>query len=299
MNMGILLDKLAAKTILVSDGAWGTMLQAKGMTPDDCPEEWNISHPAEVQSVAAEYGQAGSDLVLTDTFGGSKVKLEKKGFGQCVAEFNQAGASNSIQGVADMDVIVAGSVGPTGEFIQPLGLMSEDDMEAVFSEQISALLQAGLKVICVETMMAVEEAACAVRAAKKLDPTVDVIATMTFDDTPKGFRTMMGVDPARAVEVLTEAGADVLGSNCGNGIEAMVRIAAEFRKHTDKPILIHANAGVPQLIDGQTVFRQGPQEMAANVEALIQAGANIVGGCCGTTPEHIRAIKTVVDKLRS
>lgn len=296
--MGILLDKLAKKKILVSDGAWGTMLQAKGLNPDDCPEEWNISHPTEVQAVARAYAQAGSDIVLTDTFGGSKIKLEKKGCGDRVAEFNQAGASNSLQAIAGTDVIVAGSVGPTGEFIQPLGLISVEEMQAVFTEQISAMLQAGLRVICVETMMALDEAACAIRAAKKLDPTVEVIATMTFDDTPKGFRTMMGVDPAAAVESLSEAGADVLGSNCGNGIDAMIKVAAEFRKYTEKPILVHANAGLPELIDGQTVFRQGPEEMASQVEALIQAGANIVGGCCGTNPDHIKAIKAVVDELR-
>lgn len=296
--MGILLDKLTAKKILISDGAWGTMLQAKGLGPDDCPEEWNVSHPAEVRAVAADYAEAGSDMVLTDTFGGSRIKLEKKGYGDRVAEFNEAGARNSLEAVAGTDVIVAGSVGPTGEFIQPLGLMSADDMEAVFAEQIGAMLQAGLRVICVETMMAVEEAGCAIKAAKKLDPTVEVIATMTFDDTPKGFRTMMGIDPAMAVESLSQAGGDVLGSNCGNGIEAMVGIAAEFRRHTDKPILIHANAGLPELIAGQTVFRQSPEDLALHIEAVIEAGANIVGGCCGTNLEHIKAIKAVVDKLR-
>lgn len=293
--MGILLDKLAEKKILVSDGAWGTELQARGLGPDDCPEEWNVSHPQQVQGIAEAYISAGSDIVLTNTFGGSKIKLEKKHLSDRVGEFNAAGARNSLQAASGTGSIVAGSVGPTGEFVQPLGLMSEDEMQAVFAEQIKAILDAGVKVICIETMMAVEEASCAIRAVKSLDPSVDVMATMTFDETPNGFRTMMGTDPASAVDALSQAGADVLGSNCGNGIEAMVKIAAEFRRHTDKPILIHANAGVPELIEGKTVFRQSPQEMASYVESVIAAGANIVGGCCGTGPEHIRAVRAVVE----
>ena len=294
--MGILLDRLAEKGLLVSDGAWGTMLQAKGMTPDDCPEEWNISHPDAVKSVAAAYAEAGSDVILTNTFGGSVFKLKKMGHAERVAEFNAAGAKLSLGSAAN--AIVAGSVGPTGEFIQPLGDVSPEEMEAAFSEQVAPMLKTGLKVICVETMTALEEASCAIRAAKKLDPSVDVIATMTFDSTSKGYRTMMGVDPARAAKELVQAGADVVGSNCGNGIEQMIEIAAEFRKNADKPILIHANAGLPELIDGKTVFKQSPEHMAARVKDLIEAGANIIGGCCGTTPEHIAGMKAEVDKLR-
>jgi 5-methyltetrahydrofolate--homocysteine methyltransferase len=235
-------------------------------------------------------------MVLTNTFGGSRLKLAKRGYGDRVAEFNHAGVRNSIQGAPG--AVIAASVGPTGEFIAPLGEISADEMEAVFFEQIQAMLSAGLRALCIETMTALEEAACAIRAAKKLDPSVDVIVTMTFDRTPKGYRTMMGVSPERAAEVLDEAGADVVGSNCGNGIEQMIEIAAEFRKHTDKPILIHANAGMPELIDGKTVFKQSPKHMAGRVHELIDAGANIVGGCCGTTPEHIAAMKAVLDKLR-
>ena len=290
--MGILLERLAAKGMLISDGAWGTMLQAKGMTSDDCPEEWNLSHAKDVQSVAAAYAQVGSDLILTDTFGGSAVKLKKMGYGDKVAEFNEAGARNSL--VAGGTAIIAGSVGPTGEFIEPLGDMTAEEMEAVFSEQIAAMLKAGLKVICVETMTAVEEAACAVRAAKKLAPSVDVIATFTFDATPTGYKTMMGVGPQQVVDAMVAAGADVVGSNCGNGIEHMIEIVKEFRQHTDMPILIHANAGVPELIHGKTVFRQSPSDMAGKVKELVDAGANIVGGCCGTTPEHIAAIKAAL-----
>lgn len=290
--MGILLDQLAKRKLLVSDGAMGTMLQAHGLTGDDCPEEWNVSHPDEVRGIAAAYIKAGSDMVLTNTFGGTRIKLDKKGLGDRTAEFNRAGATLSL--AAGDVAIVAGSVGPTGEFLQPMGLMSEEQMQAVFSEQIEAILLAGVRVICVETMMALEEAACAIRAVKALDASVDVLATMTFEKGAQGYRTMMGVSPEQAAAGLAEAGADVVGSNCGNGIEGMIEIAAEFRRNTDKPILIHANAGVPELHEGKTVFRQSPADFSANAAALIEAGANIIGGCCGTNPDHIRAITEVV-----
>lgn len=288
------MDRLAEKTILISDGAWGTMLQAAGLTAGECPEQWNLRHPERVKAVATAYERAGSDMVLTNTFGGSEVKLEQSNLRDKLVEVNRVGAELSLAGVTN--AVVAASVGSTGQFIQPLGLISEDEMEGVFSRQIAALLAGGVRAICVESMTAVEEACCVVRAAKELDASVDVAATMTFDPVPDGFRTMMGVDVATAAQRLAAAGADILGSNCGNGIEQMVDIAAEFRRHTDLPILIHANAGVPELIDGQTVFRESPQDMAACVKDLLDAGANIIGGCCGTTPEHIVAIRAEVDK---
>lgn len=294
--MGILLNKLAEKKLLVSDGAWGTMLQSRGLSGDEAPEEWNLSHPDDVRAVAAGYAQAGADMILTNTFGGSRVKLDKKGLGDKTIEFNRAGATLSLESAGE--AIVVGSVGPTGELLQPMGLMSEEQMQEVFSEQIETILLAGVRVICVETMMALEEALCAVKAARALDASVEVLSTMTFEKGPKGYHTMMGVSPAQAAAGLIEAGADVVGSNCGNGIEGMIEVAAQFRACTDRPILIHANAGLPQLVDGKTVFRQSPADFAANVQAVIEAGANIVGGCCGTTPDHIRAIKSVVDQIR-
>jgi 5-methyltetrahydrofolate--homocysteine methyltransferase len=295
--MGQLLEALTARTILISDGAWGTMLQAKGLTSEDCPETWNVTHADAVGEVAGEYIAAGSDLVLTNTFGGSSIKLAKAGCGDRVDELNRAGAELSLQ-AADGKAVVAGSVGPTGEFLQPLGTMDADAMQQVFTEQIAPMIEAGLRAICVETMTALEEAASAIRAAKAIDPTVDVICTLTFDRGEQGYRTMMGVDVARACRELPAAGADVLGSNCGNGIEAMVELAGEFRSHTDLPLLFHANAGVPELVGGQTVFRQQPEDFARHAEALVRAGANIVGGCCGTRPDHIAAMKTAIDPLR-
>ncbi len=294
--MGILLNKLAEKKLLVSDGAWGTILHSHGLEPGDCPEEWNISHPDIVRAIASSYAHAGSDMVLTNTFGGSRPKLEKSGFGDKVREFNEAGAKLSIEGAPDC--IVAASVGPTGEFMEPYGDMTGEQMEDVFVEQIEALKHGGIRAVCIETMTGIEEACCAVRAAKKVDPAIDVIVTMTFDPSPNGFKTMMGVDCQRAAEELTKAGADIIGSNCGNGIEQMITITKELRKFSDRPILIHSNAGVPELIGGKTVFRQTPEQMAAQVKPLIEAGASIIGGCCGTNTEHIKAIKREIEKER-
>ncbi len=293
--MGDLLNLLQEKKILLSDGAWGTMFYSMGLKVGDCPEEWNVTRPESVKEVAAAYARAGSDMVLTNTFGGSRVKLGKFSFTARVKELNEAGARLSLEGAPGG--IVAGSVGPTGEFLAPLGTITEKEMEEVFKEQIEAIVAAGVKAICVETMISVEEAACAVRAAKAVDGSIEVMATMTFDHTPRGYRTIMGVDCKRAVEELGEAGADILGSNCGNGIEQMVPIAEEFRKLTDKPILIQANAGLPEIVNNETVYRETPEETASYVEALVEAGASIIGGCCGTTPEHIKAIKRVIDRL--
>jgi 5-methyltetrahydrofolate--homocysteine methyltransferase len=295
--MGILLDRLARRKLLVSDGAWGTMLQAAGLTGGDVPEEWNASHPAAVQAVAAAYDQVGADIVLSNTFGGSRAKLAKSGLGERTAELNEKGAQLSLRGAPH--AVVAASIGPTGEFLEPLGDLTAEQMEAIYAEQIGAIYKAGVKAVCIETMSALDEACCAIRAAKRLDPRADVICTFTFAPSPNGPRTMMGVSPEQVVKEAVAAGADIVGANCGNGPEQMIAIAAAFRKHTSKPILIHANAGLPQVVHGNTVFLQTPGDMAARVKALVAAGANIIGGCCGTTPAHIAAIKSVIDTLRS
>jgi len=297
--MGELLKTLGEKRILVGDGAWGTLLQAMGLEAGTCPELWNVEEPDKVRSVAAAYVEAGSDLVLTNTFGGSALGLKRHGLADRTEELNTAGARLSLEGAAGK--LVAASVGPTGEFLPPMGEVTEAQMRDAFAAQIRAVLRAGIRILCVETMTSDQEAVCAVRAAREvaeeLSVEVDVMATMTFTETPKGYRTFMGVDCRAAVEKLTEAGADVLGSNCGNGIEQMLPIAREFREITDKPILIQANAGLPQIENGVTVFRQSPEHMARWVPDLIEAGVSIVGGCCGTTPEHIRLIRAQVDRL--
>ena len=295
--MGQLLDLLQKNKLLVSDGAWGTMLQDRGLQVGECPELWNLTHPDLVREVAQAYVDAGSEMILSNTFGASRFKLKKFGLGDQVAEINAAGIKLSLEAAADK-AVVAASLGATGEFIEPYGDTTEEEMEEVFREQIQAMVDAGVKALCVETMTSIEESVIAVKAAKKVDSGLDVICTMTFDPSPNGFRTMMGVDCERAAEELTEAGADILGANCGNGMDQMILLMRDYRLVTELPLAVHVNAGVPELIGGKTVFRESPESMAAGVEKLVANGARIIGGCCGTGPEHIKAMGEQVRKIR-
>jgi 5-methyltetrahydrofolate--homocysteine methyltransferase len=297
--MASLRERLGARRLLVADGAWGTRLQERGLEPGECPELWNVTRPREVRRVAEEYLAAGSDLILTNTFGGSPLMLRRHGLEGRTEELNAAGARLSLEAAAGGQALVAASVGPTGELPAPLGTASEAELEEAFRRQVRAVLEAGVRIVCVETMIDLTEACCAVRAARsaarELGLEVEVMATLTYGPTPSGYRTAMGVDIPRTVEALTRAGADVLGSNCGNGIEQMLPIAAAFRALTALPLLVQANAGLPVLEGGRTVYRQGPPEMARHVPALVRAGASILGGCCGTGPAHIAALRRAVD----
>lgn len=295
--MGMLLDALRDKKLLVSDGAMGTQLQDRGLGVGECPEFWNITHPDEVRAVIRGYVDAGSELVLANTFGGSTFKLKKFGLAGQAAEINRAGAALALE-AAGGKAVAAASIGPTGEFLEPYGDIAEEEMEAVFVAQMQAIAEAGMRAVCIETMTAIEEAVLAVRAARKVNPAFDIICTMTFDPSPNGFRTMMGVDCQRAAEELAEAGADILGANCGNGMEQMIQLVRDYRAVTDLPLLVHVNAGVPELIGGKTVFRESPESMAEGVERLVDNGASIVGGCCGTTPAHIKAMGDKIRELR-
>jgi 5-methyltetrahydrofolate--homocysteine methyltransferase len=290
-----ILDKLKQNKILLSDGAWGTLLQAKGMNPGECPELWNITHRNDVLGIAESYLQAGSDIIETNSFGGSIFKLSQYGLGERVSEINRAAADISRK-AAGKDKYVAGSIGPTGKMLL-IGDVTEQELYNAFSEQAIALEEGGADVIIIETMSAVDEASLAVRAARE-NTKCTVAVTMTFSKTPKGeYRTMMGVSPEEMVISLKETGAQIVGSNCGNGIEDMIGIVKAIRTvDNDIPVMIQANAGVPELIDGKTVFRESPELMASYVPELIKAGANIVGGCCGTTPEHIKAIGKVLGR---
>jgi 5-methyltetrahydrofolate--homocysteine methyltransferase len=290
-----ILEKLKQNKILLCDGAWGTFLQAKGMKPGECPELWNITHEKEVLSIAESYLQAGSDIIETNSFGGSIFKLSQYGLGDRVSELNLAAASISRK-AAGKEKHVAGSIGPTGKMLL-MGDVTEDELYNGFREQAVALEKGGADIIIIETMSAVDEAFLAVRAARENTKCI-VAITMTFSKTPKGeYRTMMGVSPEEMVTSMKDAGAHIIGSNCGNGIEDMIGIVKAIRA-IDKmiPVLIQANAGVPELIDGNTVFRESPEMMASFVPELIRAGANIIGGCCGTTPEHIKAIGKVLGR---
>ena len=276
--------------VLLSDGAWGTLLQAKGLKPGECPELWNITHRNEILDIAKSYIDAGSDIIETNSFGGSIIKLSQYGLSARVREINEAAAAISRE-AAGKDKLVAGSVGPTGKMLV-MGDITEEELYNAFSEQSKALENGGADIIIIETMTAIDESALAVRAAKD-NTNCTVILTMTFSKTPKGeYRTMMGASPEEMVKVAKTEGADVIGSNCGNGIADMICIVKAIRSFdADIPVMIQANAGMPELIDGKTVYRESPELMASYVDELVKAGSNIIGGCCGTTPEHIRKIR--------
>ncbi len=279
--------------VLISDGAWGTFLQKKGMQPGECPELWNITHRSDVLDIALSYINAGADMIETNSFGGSRFKLEKYGLGERVSELNREAAAISRE-AAGPDKWVLGSVGPTGKLLM-LDEVTPDELYEAFREQSVALEEGGADAIVVETMTDLEEAVLAVRAARE-NTGIPVFCTMTFDKLVTGdYRSMMGVSPAEMVQPLIDAGASVIGANCGNGIVGMVSIVREIRAvNCDIPVLVHANAGMPVYRDGDTFFPESPEEMGGHLGALIAAGANIIGGCCGTTPEHIAKLKSIL-----
>ncbi len=290
--MGKITDRINTGEILVSDGAWGTFLHAKGLKPGECPELWNIERADDVFDIAKSYIDAGADMVETNSFGGNSFKLAHYGLGSRVSELNEAAAAISRRAAGEK--IVLGSVGPTGKILM-MGDVTEEELYNSFKEQVMALEKGGVDAIVVETMTDLDEARIAVKAARE-NTTREVICTMTFQKTPDGeYRSIMGISPTEMMAGLIPVGVDITGANCGNGIEGMIQIVNEIRKaNSEIPVLIHANAGVPLYKDGITIFPENPVQTAGFVSDIIDAGVNIIGGCCGTTPEHIRQIVKVV-----
>ena len=291
-----LLSRLNSGEVLVCDGAMGTMLQSLGYTPGEPPEKWGVEHERSLRRIHSGYIEAGADIILTNTFGGSRVKLEKYGLGSEVEPLNMKLARIAVDEArkADRKVYVAGDVGPTGEFMEPLGLLTESDMIEIFSQQISALAQGGVDLIFIETMMDPNEAAAAVKAAKEVCD-LPIFASMSYNVDKKGFRTMMGTSPEQAVKILLDTGADVVGANCGDVLASMMPdLIRQMKEAGAELVVVEPNAGAPKIIEGKTVFPQTPQEMAESVPEIIEAGANVIGGCCGTTPDHIRLIAEIV-----
>ena len=295
--MAGVLERLKSGDTLVGDGAWGTQLMARGLRLGDSPESINRSNPEFLAEIAALYVDAGADLVTTNTFGGSSLNLDSYGLSEGTEELNRL-AVEAIKPVVAGRAFVSGSVGPSGKILTPYGDTESKAMAEAFRRQIGALISAGVDVVCVETMIDLREATIAIEAARAIAADVPIFATMTFDVTPRGIFTTMGNSVEQACSGLAAAGADAVGSNCGNGIEKMIEIAREFAANTSLPIVIQSNAGMPENRNGELIWPETPESMAAKVGDLIDIGVSVIGGCCGTGPDHIRAIRAAVDAHR-
>jgi 5-methyltetrahydrofolate--homocysteine methyltransferase len=280
---------------LLADGAMGTQLQMAGLEAGSCGDLWNVERPAQVEQIQRSYAEAGAQLITTNTFGANRIVLERYGAQQHVADINRAGAQLARRAAGAAWVL--GDVGPFGGFLAPLGEYDGPQIQDVFAEQAAALLAGGVDAIIVETMTAVEEAVLAVQAARAAGARV-VIATMAFDRTTVGPRTMMGVTPEQAALALAAAGADLVGANCGSSltIDDYVDIIRRMRAAVPaKPLIAQPNAGQPQLRpSGDVCYPAGPLAFARDITRLLDEGVAVIGGCCGTTPQHIRQVAGMV-----
>ncbi len=290
--MGRLLDKLREVHILVCDGAMGTQLQAKGLGAGEHPAIWDVERPELVGNIHRSYIDVGADLITTNTFSAISLNFSRFGLEGEVQNINLAGAKIAKDIVKDK-ALVLGDIGPTGEILEPAGSFKVKDVYEAFKEQVLVLVEGGVDAIIIETMSDLEEAKAAVRAAKE-NSDLEVIGCMTFQKGRYGFRTMMGTSIEEAVRGLEGAGCDVVGSNCGVGSKEMIEIIHKMRPLTQLPLIAVPNAGLPKLVEGKTIFDETPQDFARNLPDLISAGANIIGGCCGTTPQHIAEIVKLV-----
>ena len=288
-----LLERLS-RGPMVSSGAVGTMLQAKGLPPVTTLEEYNLSHPEAVAEIHSAYCEAGAEMIGTNTFGANPLKLKKAGLADKAYRLNYEGARIARK-AAPKDVFVFAAIGPSGEFLAPLGEIAPEEMYEVYKSQIRALVEGGVDILSLRTFTDLEEVKIAIRAAKE-NADLPVIATMTFDLGQKGFRTMMGVEVKAAIEGMVGAGAEVIGSNCGRGMEEMVPLMKEMRNYYPGNLTAQPNAGLPQLIEGKARYTQSPEEFASWVPSLLEAAVNLIGGCCGTTPAHTRKVGEAIRK---
>jgi methionine synthase I (cobalamin-dependent) len=278
---------------VLTDGSWGTQIIKRGLQPRECPDSWNLTHPDRVEEVAREYVDAGSRVILTNTFGSNRYVLSKFGLADKVAEINIRGVEISKKAAGSRARVFA-SMGPSGKMLLTRDV-TEDDLREAFEEQARAIAEAAPDAIVVETMMDLAEARIAAAAAKQTG--LPVLACLVFDAGKGKDRTMMGNTPEQAVEVLSSAGVDGLGANCGQGIEGFIPICSRMRSVTALPLWMKPNAGLPERVDGQTVYRTTAAEFVRFVPALVQAGANFVGGCCGTEQEFIREIGNTLKSM--
>ena len=284
---------------LLADGAMGTQLILAGLEQGRCGEAWNLTHPERVLAIQRRYAEAGSDCLLTNTCGGSRIMLARHGHGDEAVEINTAAVGIAREALGGRDGYVLGDIGPFGGLMEPYGDFTETDVRAAFDEQARALVEAGVDAIIIETQTSLEELGLGLGAARNAGAPC-IIGSMAYDVTRDGstFRTMMGVDPERAAVFMRAHGADIVALNCGTGMDMLrARDAVErYRKVTDLPIMVQPNAGQPALVDMRVVYDETPAHMGRGVVPLVEAGARIIGACCGSTPDHIREFRRTLDQ---
>jgi 5-methyltetrahydrofolate--homocysteine methyltransferase len=285
---------------LVGDGAMGTQLMFAGLEQGNCGEEWNLIHPERVLAIQRRYADAGSDCILTNTFGGSRIMLNRHGNAGKVAAINQAGVEIARQAFGGRPGYVIGDIGPFGGLMEPYGDFTEEQVRSAFNEQAKALVDAGADAIIIETQTSLEELLLGLEAAKQAGAPC-VIGSMAYDVTLDGgtFRTMMGIDPERAAAFMEEHGADIVALNCGTGMDmkGAAMVGRIYRETCGLPVMVQPNAGLPVLENLKAVYKQLPADMAKDVPEVLDAGVGIIGSCCGSTPEHTKAIHGVVDSF--
>ena len=286
------IEELLDKGPVLTDGAWGTELMKKGMKAGECPEIWNLTQPEKVAEVAASYVDAGSRVILTNTFGGNRFVLSRYNMDNKVQEINREGVAISKKAAGSRALVFA-SMGPSGKMLI-MKDVTESELRKAFQEQAEAIKDAGADAIVIETMTDINEALIAIEAAKTTG--LALVASMVFDAGKEKDRTIMGNTIEEMAEKFASGGVDVLGRNCGKGIEGFLPVCRKMKKNTALPIWIKANAGSPEYKNGETVYNTTPEDYAAYVPMLIETGADFIGGCCGTNPDFIRAIKDKLDR---
>jgi 5-methyltetrahydrofolate--homocysteine methyltransferase len=281
--------ELVRRRLVLYDGAMGTMLFAQGLLDGESPEPWNWERPEVVRDIYRAYFDAGSDVVQTNTFGGTPIKLSERDLQDRTHEANRL-AAEAARAVCPPGRFVAGDIGPIGKFLKPMGEFTRDEFQASFEAQVQGLKDGGVDLISLETMYSLDEALCALRASKKTAPFLPVVACMTFDRNPRGFFTLMGETPAHCLKVLADEGADVVGSNCSHGSPVFLELTRILRDATDRPLIVQPNRGRPTLEGGSVIYKQTSEEFVADMLAIVALGANVVGGCCGTDPSFLRAL---------
>ncbi len=283
---------------LLGDGAMGTQLMLAGLEQGNCGEAWNLTHPERVLAIQRSYADAGSDCILTNTFGGSRIMLNRHGNAGKAVEINRAAVEIVRQAFGAREGYAIGDIGPFGGLMEPYGDFTEEQVREAFEEQAQALVDAGADAIVIETQTGLEELLLGIRAAKQAGAPC-VIGSMAYDVTLDGstFRTMMGIDPERAAQFMEEHGADIVALNCGTGMdmERARQALLRYRKVTALPAMVQPNAGQPKLIEMKVVYDETPEQMVKGVAPLLEAGVAILGACCGSTPEHIRAFRAAMD----